>query len=255
MPLDTLFMFAGLASTPFGRVPEEAWLEDLPPTVGAIVLMHHGLYIDGNHAPPWNIPLDRQSQLRRFCAAAWNRGIAVCPYVSIFYEALIFGHAGNFVTHVRRLWDQGEFHGLYCDGYVVPYNDRVMNPGYNKPAVAAMRSIVGKSGRLILHATHHDGRGNYALPQPKIESQFDLVLRGEGVDLTVVGEDWLNTHLLASGAPNFAAASNQGGIAWLASHGASAIGHVGMRTEYGITVFDDGVTSSFRALVAARGGK
>ncbi len=262
MTFDFCYMYSGLANPPGGA----PYLWPMPKEMLAIagnfpasVWMHHGLYETGKPYPPYIVPAYALELLRYTIAGARAVGHVVCPYTSWFYAAEKGLNPSQYLNAVRALKAETGCTGIYVDGLTFPYHGRAWSQEDNRYVARTLRrNIFGQSGRLILHATHPLGDGKFQPPDLVAEQYFDCVVIGEGCpDFDAFAAQAYTTQQIEprieAGIP-WAMLRQNWLAGWLVEHGASAIGHVGMKlADDGSTSYDDGTrTQYYQRLVAAR---
>jgi hypothetical protein len=262
MTLDIAYLYSGLACPPGGTPYQWPTSREMLGIAGAFpasVWMHHGLYVDGSQYPPYIVPQEALLPLCYLVGGARAVGHTVCPYTSLFYAREKSLTTTQYLNAVRSLKASTECTGIYVDGMTFPYHDRPWSQEDNRYVARVLRNnIFGKSGTLILHATHPLGDGKFQPPDFEVEQYMSLVVIGEGCP--DFGSPAAATYAkeqifprIESGVP-WAMLNRTWPAEWLVEHGASAIGHVGMRNDgSGGTIYDNGTrTAYYQGIIAAR---
>jgi hypothetical protein len=259
---DFCYMFSGAACPPNGtpyQWPTPKEMLAIAKPFSASVWMHHGLYNPPSQYPPWVVEPTALRALKYAVAGARSVGHVVCHYTSWFYAKEWSSTPAEYLNAVRALKAATGCTGLYIDGMTFPHHGREWSQADNRYVARVLRrSIFGASGTLILHATHPDGHGGYMAPDFEVEQYMSLVVIGEGCpDFGLpAAANYAKEQIfprIESGVP-WAMLNRTWAPEWLVDHGASAIGHVGMKNDgSGGTTYDDGTrTAYYQGIIKAR---
>jgi hypothetical protein len=261
MTLDIAYLYSGVACPPGGtpyQWPRPKEMLAIAEPFAASVWMHHGLYTGNDQYPPYVVPLGTLKALRYAVAGAKSAGHTVCPYSSWFYAA--GSHTPTeYLNAVRALKSETGCTGIYVDGLTFPYHGRNWSQLDNRYVARVLRrNIFGQGGTLILHATHPLGEGKFQPPDPDVEQYMSLVVIGEGCPdfgspaAANYAKEQIYPRIEAG--VQWATLNRMWPADWLVEHGASAIGHVGMKlAEDGSTAYDNGTrTAYYESIIKAR---